>query len=77
MKAEPKVGEVVTWDYGRYKCVETNERQIGMSCVMYCALGQIDGLIPCYLVRCGKDYRKDGKFVHFVKMAPRKRRNTL
>ena len=80
MKLEPKVGEVITWDYQRYKTVETNDRQMGRECQTYCALANLmlaDGWPACGVVHCSPKDRKDGKFVNFVKMAPRKRRHTL
>lgn len=80
MKSEPKVGEVIVWNYQRYKTVETNESQMERSCETYCALANLE-LAPCWpacrAMRCSPKDRKDGKFVHFVKMAPRKKRNTL
>lgn len=77
MNTNPKVGEVVTYNYNRFKCVETNARQMGRSCETYCALGQMDGETPCGYVACHPGVRADGEYVHFVKMAPRRRRNTL
>ena len=77
MKLEPKVGEVITWDYQRYKTVETNDRQMGRECQTYCELMLADGWPACGVIHCSPKDRKDGKFVNFVKMAPRKRRHTL
>lgn len=80
MKTEPKVGEVITYDYQRYKCVETNEEQLMRPCQDYCALDVVE-IGPCRgacaVMRCTPRFRQDGKFVHFVKMAPRKRRHIL
>lgn len=80
MKLEPEVGEVITWNYQRYKTVETNDSQMGRECQTYCAFAELmlaDGWPACGVVHCSPKYRKDGKFVNFVKMAPRKRRHTL
>lgn len=80
MNLEPKVGEVITFDYQRYKTVETNDRQMGRECQTYCALAEVmltNDWPACGVVRCSPKDRKDGKFVNFVKMAPRKRRHTL
>lgn len=80
MKIEPEVGEVIVWDYQRYKTVETNEYQMERDCREYCALADVelaDGWNACGVVHCSPQARKDGKFVNFVKMAPRKKRHTL
>ena len=80
MKTEPEVGEVIVWDYQRYKTVETNEYQMGRDCREYCALANLelaDGWAACAVMRCTPKDRKDGKFVNFVKLAPRKKRHTL
>lgn len=80
MNVEPKVGEIITFNYQRYKTVETNARQMGRECQTYCALAILmlaNGWPACGVVHCSPKDRKDGNFVHFVKMAPRKRRHTL
>lgn len=80
MNLDPKVGEVITFNYQRYKTVETNDRQMGRECQTYCAFAELmlaDGWPACGVVHCSPKDRKDGKFVNFVKMAPRKRRHTL
>lgn len=80
MNLEPEVGEVITWNYQRYKTVETNEYQMERECQTYCALADVmlaDGWAACGVIRCSPKDRKDGKFVNFVKMAPRKRKHTL
>lgn len=80
MKTEPEVGEVIVWNYQRYKTVETNESQMGRECQTYCALANLQlvtGWPACDVMRCSPKDRKDGNFVHFVKMAPRKKRHTL
>ena len=80
MKIEPEVGEVIVWDYQRYKTVETNEYQMERDCREYCALANVvlaDGWNACGVVHCSPKDRKDGKFVNFVKLAPRKKRHTL
>lgn len=78
MNVEPKIGEVVTWDYGRYKCVKTNDGQLARECQTFCALGnpQLRQTL-CGVVHCTPLNRADKEFVHFVKMAPRKKRHTL
>lgn len=80
MKVEPKVGDVIVWDYQRYKTVETNKYQMERECQTYCALADIilaDGWCACNVVHCSPRTRKDGKFVNFVKLAPRKKKHTL
>ena len=80
MKTEPEVGEVIVWDYQRYKTVETNEYQMERDCREYCAFANLelaDGWPACDFVHCSPQDRKDGKFVNFVKLAPRKKRHTL
>lgn len=80
MKLEPEVGEVIVWDYQRYKTVGTNKYQMERDCREYCALANLvlaDGWNACGVVHCSPQDRKDGKFVNFVKMAPRKKRHTL
>ena len=80
MKLEPKVGEVITFNYQRYKTVETNDRQMCRECQTYCALAELmltNDWPACGVVHCSPKDRKDGKFVNFVKMAPRKKRHTL
>lgn len=76
MKGEPKVGEIIIFNYQRYKTVETNKREMGMECQGYCDLAGVEG-DACSLVHCSPEERLDSKFVHFVKLAPRKRRHTL
>lgn len=80
MKVEPKVGEIIVWDYQRYKTVETNESQMERDCREYCALANLelaDGWPACGVIHCTPDKRLDRKFVNFVKLAPRKKRHTL
>ena len=77
MKHEPKVGEVTTWKYQRYKCVKSDPRNFGDDCISHCALKNLVfsiGLYACKFVHCSSYERKDGLEVHFVKMAPRKRK---
>lgn len=80
MKVEPEVGDIIVWDYQRYKTVETNEHQMERECQTYCALANVE-LAPCMgacaVIHCSPENRKDGKFVNFVKLAPRKRKHTL
>lgn len=80
MKTEPEVGEVIVWNYQRYKTVETRRSQMGRGCETYCALADLmlaNGWSACEVVCCTPKTRKDGKFVNFVKMAPRKKRHIL
>lgn len=77
MNLEPEVGEIVSYNYDRYKCVETSDFQMGLCCETYCAMGQINAPALCGFIECSGNKRKDGKFVHFVKRAPRKRRHVL
>lgn len=80
MKQEPKVGEVTTWNYQRYKCVKSDSKNYGSDCYENCALKYLsfsNGLDACKFVHCCSYERKDGLYVHFVKMAPRKRKRFI